>query len=118
MSFTVDVEPEVSNFLSIETSFTDTIEAVLEDVTTDTKTLAISNNNYNSDFEYTKNIVDIEATNTASTTNLIDVEIYQTFDLTVQTSSTSEFIGNIHYSRVDGLEDFIEHGREFDCGTP
>ncbi len=118
MSFTVDVQQEDSKFISIETSFLDTIETVLEDVDTDTKTLAITNNNYNSDFEYTKNIIDIVATNTASTTNLIDVEIFQTYDLTVQTSSTSEFIGNIHYTRVDGLEDFIEHGREFDCGTP
>tara|TARA_R100000278_G_scaffold120969_1_gene103964 strand:- start:731 stop:1087 length:357 start_codon:yes stop_codon:yes gene_type:complete len=118
MSFTVDVQQEDSKFISIETSFLDTIETVLEDVDTDTKTLAINNNNYNTDFEYTKNIIDIVATNTASTTNLIDVEIFQTYDLTVQTSSTSEFIGNIHYTRVDGLEDFIEHGREFDCGTP
>ena len=118
MSFTVDVQQEDSKFISIETSFLDTIETVLEDVDTDTKTLAITNNNYNNDFEYTKNIIDIVATNTASTTNFIDVEIFQTYDLTVQTSSTSEFIGNIHYTRVDGLEDFIEHGREFDCGTP
>ncbi len=120
MSFTIEVEPIVSNFIGIETSFSDTIETVLEDSITDSKTLDIINNNYSDteDVNYSKNIIDIEATNTSSTTNFIDVEIYQTFDLTIQTGSTSEFIGNIHHSRVEGLEDFIEHGREFDCGTP
>tara|TARA_R110002074_G_scaffold339676_2_gene510155 strand:- start:617 stop:973 length:357 start_codon:yes stop_codon:yes gene_type:complete len=118
MTFTVDVSQESSKFISIETSFVDTIETIVNDVETDTKTLEITNNNYGDNFEYTKNIVDIETTNTASTTNYIDVEIFQTYDLTVQTSSTAAFIGNIHYTRVDGLEDFIEHGREFDCGTP
>jgi hypothetical protein len=80
--------------------------------------LEINNNNYNTDFTYTKNIIDIETTNTQETTNYLDIEIYQTYELAIKTASTSEFVGNIHYSRVDGLEDFIEHGREFDCGTP
>lgn len=118
MSFSVDVEQEDSKFISIETSFLDKIETVLETVDTETKTLDIVNNNYNNDIEYTKNIVDIEATNTASTTNIVEIEVFQTYNLTVQTDSVSAFIGNIHHSRIEGLEDFIEHGREFDCGTP
>lgn len=118
MSFSVEVSPEVTNIISIDTSFADTIETVIEDPVTDTKTLEINNNNYNDDFTYTKNIVDIETTNTQETTNFLDIEIYQTYELSIKTAATSEFIGNIHYSRVDGLEDFIEHGREFDCGTP
>jgi hypothetical protein len=118
MSFTVDVVSDVSNIISIDTSVSDTIETVIQDPVTDTKTLEINNNNYNTDFTYKKNIVDIETTNTQETTNYLDIEIYQTFELAIKTASTSEFIGNIHHSRVDGLEDFIEHGREFDCGTP
>ena len=118
MSFTVEVVSDVSNIISIDTSVSDTIETVIQDPVTDTKTLEINNNNYNTDFTYTKNIIDIETTNTQETTNYLDIEIYQTYELAIKTASTSEFVGNIHYSRVDGLEDFIEHGREFDCGTP
>ena len=63
MSFSVEVSPEVTNIISIDTSFADTIETVIEEPITDTKTLEINNNNYNDDFTYTKNIVDIETTN-------------------------------------------------------
>ncbi len=118
MSFSVEVSPELTNIISIDTSFADTIETVVEEPITDTKTLEINNNNFNDDFTYTKNIIDIETTNTQETTNFLDIEIFQTFELSIKTAATSEFIGNIHHSRVDGLEDFIEHGREFDCGTP
>ena len=39
MSFSVEVSPEVTNIISIDTSFADTIETVIEEPITDTKTL-------------------------------------------------------------------------------
>jgi hypothetical protein len=118
MSFSVEVIPELTNIISIETSFLDEIVQEIQDVQTSEKTLEIINNNYSDDINYTKNIVDIQTTNTSTSSNIIEVEVYQTYQLDV--INDTQFLGNIHYSRIDGLSDFIDSKipNEFDCGTP
>lgn len=118
MAFSVEVLPELTNIISIETTFTNTVETDIDAIESNKQTLEIINNNYNNDIEYTKNIIDIETTNVDTTTNYIDIEIYDTYALEIVTDTT--LMSNIHYSRVDGLADFIDSRipNAFDCGTP
>lgn len=118
MGFSVEIEPELTNIITIETSYLDTIETIIDDINTDNQTIDIIHNIYNDDIDITKNIIDIETSNIESTTNLLEIEIYQTYQLDI--ISDTEYLGNIHYSRVDGLAEFIDSRipNAFDCGTP
>lgn len=118
MSFTVEVIPELINILTIETSSLDEIVQEIQDVQVDQKTLEIVNNNYSDDINYTKNIIDIESQITSTTNNIIEVELYQAFELNI--INDVQILSNLHYSRVEGLEEFIDSKipNEFDCGTP
>lgn len=118
MDFTVEIIEELTNIISVETSFFDTLEIQKDTIESDSTSLEIINNNYNEDISYTENIIDITTENISSATNYIDIELYQTYNLEINTNTS--FLGNIHYTKIDGLADFIDSRipNEFDCGTP
>lgn len=118
MGFRVEIEPQLSNIITIETSYLDTIETIIEDIDTDNQTVDIIHNIYNDDINITKNIIDIETSNIITSYNILEIELYQTYQLDI--ISDTEFLGNIHYTRVDGLAEFIDSRipNAFDCGTP
>ena len=118
MGFTVEVLEELTNIVSIDTSFFEELTIDREETTSDSAVLEIINNNYSQDIEYTKNIVDIKTENISTYANYVDIELFQTYNLEISTQTV--MIDKIHYSKVEGLADFIDSRipNAFDCGTP
>jgi len=76
-----------------------------------------------------KQFITIETSVLDQTTNNIEIEKFQTFNLEIVNTEKvlasdlpddipmSKIVGNLHVARIEGLDNYLDN-YEFDCGSP